>query len=105
NSTVNGALNDENPQQVYTFRGAAGDVISIQMTQNSGNLDPNLTLTNNLGMQLVFNEDNLRLNTYDSDIQSYVLPHTGYYSIVAGRYSGSDNSGNYRLKLTREAQN
>ncbi len=105
NSTVNGALNDDVAEQIFTFRGVAGDVISIQTTQTSGDLDTNIALTTNLGMELVYNDDNLLSNSINSLIQSYILPRSGYYSIVVGRYSEDDNAGNYRLRLTRDSQN
>jgi hypothetical protein len=103
-SSVNNQIDDDNPPQVYAFRAAAGDVVTIQMTTTSGNLDPNVTLTDNLGTILAHNDDNLLLDTLDSAIQSYIIPRTGYYSILTGRYTASENSGGYRLKLSREGQ-
>ncbi|MEO8393085.1 MAG: pre-peptidase C-terminal domain-containing protein [Chloroflexota bacterium] len=105
NSLVNGTLDADNSQLVYTFRATAGDVISIQMTHTSGNLDPNVAITNNLGTIIVFNDDNLLTGSLDSGIQSYIIPRSGFYSIVAGHFTGADNSGSYRLKLALDSQN
>jgi hypothetical protein len=105
NSIVNGNLDDNTPERIYTFRAAAGDVITLQMTKTSGDLDPNLTLTSNLGTPLVSNDDNLLLGTLDAAVQGYIIPRSGYYSVIAGRYSGSSNSGSYRLKIARDSEN
>ena len=101
---VTGALDNDTPEQVYTFRATAGDVVTIQMTKSSGDLDTNLTLTNNLGSPLVSNDDNLLTGSLDSAIQGYVIPRSGYYTLLAGRYSGSDNSGSYRLKIALDSR-
>jgi len=105
NSLLSGTLNANNSEQVYTFRAAAGDVISIQLTKTSGDLDPNLTLTDNLGTTIALNDDNLITDSLDAAIQGYIIPRSGYYSIIAARFSGSENSGDYRLKLARDSQN
>jgi hypothetical protein len=98
-----GTISDATPQQIYTFRGSAGDVISLQMSAASGNLDPRVILTDNLGNWLVNNDDDLQINSIDSQIQGYVLPFDGFYSVIATRYQTSEDrasAGDYRLKLT-----
>ncbi len=104
NSLVDGTLDDTTPQQVYTFRAAAGDVITIQMTRVSGDLDPRVALSNNVGTEIVANDDNLLTGTRDAAIQSYIIPRSGYFAIVAERYTGASNSGDYRVKLALESQ-
>lgn len=103
-TSINATLDDETPERIYTFRGAAGDIITIQMTTTSGDLDPNITLTDNTGTVLAQNDDNLVMGVFDSIIQSYILPRTGYYSVIARRYSSVENSGDFRLKIAREGQ-
>ena len=105
NSLLSGSLDSSTSEQVYTFRAVARDVVTIQMTKTSGNLDPNLVLTNNLGTTIVANDDNLLTGTLDAAIQSYIIPRNGYYAIIAGHFTGEDNSGGYRLKLARDSQN
>ncbi len=105
NSLVNGSLDSTHGEDLYTFRAAAGDVITIQMSHSSGDLDPHLTLTDNLGNPLMSNDDNLLIETFDSAIQGYIARRAGYYTIIASRYTGNDNSGSYRLKLVRDGQN
>ena len=65
NSLLTGTLDTDNNEFIYTFRATAGDVLNIQMTQSSGNLDPNLALTNNLGTVIVSNDDNLLTGTLE----------------------------------------
>ncbi len=105
-SLANGTLDDSQTQQDYTFRAAAGDVISIAMNQVSNNLDPILALTDNLGTTIAWNDDNQQTGTLDAAIQNFIIPRNGYYTIVATHYlGGSGNSGNFRLKLARIGQN
>lgn len=104
-NSINDTLDDETQEAIYTFRATEGDVITIQMTTTDGDLDPNITLTDNIGTVLAYNDDNLLLGVFDSIIQSYIIPRSGYYAIVAGRYSETENSGDYRLKVAREGQN
>ena len=101
---VTGTLDTNVIQQFYTFRAAAGDVINIQMSKVNGDLDPHLALTDNLGNVIAFNEDNLLIATLDSAIQGYIIPKSGYYTIIATRFTGADNAGDYRLKLARDSQ-
>ncbi len=105
NSLVDGSLDSNHDTDLYTFRAAAGDVITIQMSHSSGDLDPHLTLTDNLGNPLMSNDDNLLIETFDAAIQGYIARRSGYYTIIASRYSGNQNAGSYRLKLVREGQN
>ncbi|HVU10284.1 MAG TPA: hypothetical protein VHD90_03360 [Phototrophicaceae bacterium] len=103
---VNGTLDDSTTQQDYSFRATAGDVISIAMNQVSNNLDPILALTNNLGTTIAWNDDNQQTGTLDAAIQNFIIPRSGYYTIVATHYlGGSGNSGDYRMKLARTGQN
>ncbi len=105
NSLVDGTLDSNHDTDLYTFRAAAGDVITLQMSHSSGDLDPHLTLTDNLGNPLMSNDDNLLIETFDSAIQGYIARRAGYYTIIASRYTGNDNAGSYRLKLVRDGQN
>jgi len=98
-------MDSDSDQHIYTFRATAGDVITIQLTNLSGSLDPNVTLTDNLGTTLVYNDDNLLSGTLDSSIQGYIIPRSGYYSIIVDHYRSEDDSGQYRLKLALDSQN
>ncbi len=104
-ASINGKLDDTTIRQTFTFRAAAGDVITVEMLQASGDLDPKLTLTNNLGTILAQNDDDMQKGTLDAAIRGYILPRSGYYTLVADHFTGSSNSGNYLLRLTRDSQN
>ncbi|MCC6804938.1 MAG: hypothetical protein IT319_18800, partial [Anaerolineae bacterium] len=103
-SLLTGTLDDTTTEQTYTFRATAGDTITIQMTRTSGDLDSRLSLTNNLGSEIVGNDDSVLGVNFDAAIQSYIIPRSGYYTIAARRYSGGSNSGNYRLKLALDGR-
>lgn len=98
-------LDTDSDAHIYTFRATAGDVITIHLTNLSGSLDPNVTLTDNLGTTIAYNDDNLLSGTLDSSIQGYIIPRSGYYSIIVDQYRGADESGQYRLKLALDSQN
>lgn len=99
---VTAAISEDIPAYIYTFRGESGDVVSIQMTATSGDLDSRLFLTDNLGNTLAANDDDLlNLNT-NSYIQEFILPASGYYSIIASHYMGAPNSGDFELSLRLE---
>lgn len=95
-----GPLNAQNPEQIYTLRGTAGDVITITMNAVTGDLDPRLGLSDNLGNLLALVDDDLAAGVIDSAIVNYTLPHTGYYSIIATRFMGNDNGGEYQLRVS-----
>lgn len=99
-SIVSGSISAAQEQQVYTFRGTAGDVISIQMLRATGDLDSRIYLYDNVGNVLTWNDDDMLSYTIDSYVEGYVLPFDGYYSLVATRYFGAPNSGDFRLKVS-----
>ena len=102
---IQDTMDADTDEHLYTFRATAGDVITIQLTNLTGNLDPNVTLTDNLGTTLAYSDDNLLTGTLDSAIQGYIIPRSGFYSIVADHYRAEGESGEYRLKLALDAQN
>jgi hypothetical protein len=99
---VTGTMSDDQLPLLYTFRGSRGDTISVQMVATSGDLDTRVSLMDNLGNTLAFNDDDLLNLSIDSLIQNYVLPSSGYYSIQAFHYTGAANSGDFRLNVTLE---
>lgn len=97
-----GSISDAEPQQVFTFDGLAGDVISAQATVLSGDLDPRLVLSDALGMLLAYNDDDPAGGTFDPAIYQYTLPADASYTLNVQRYG--DTTGDFRLKLTRDGQ-
>lgn len=102
---VIGQLTAETGQRIYTFRGAAGDRLNIALTRTTGDLDTVVFLTDNLGNVLAWNDDDLQASTRNSTIDEFILPASGYYSIVAARFLGVTlSTGEFRLKITPQGQ-
>jgi hypothetical protein len=85
NVPVEGAITSQNPYQVYSFQGQDGQIVSLQMNANSGNLDPLLILLDPNGNQVAINDDRDRGIT-DSAITNFALILSGTYNIIATRY-------------------
>lgn len=102
-NTVTGTITDAQPQQLFAFRGADGDNLTVQMYRADGNLDAFLEIL----------DENLQVLTSDDDsggnqnalIGRFTLPNTGLYYIRAGRYSDgvstTGTSGQFVLVLAQ----
>ncbi|MBL8162981.1 MAG: PPC domain-containing protein [Anaerolineae bacterium] len=98
---VTGAITSAQPFVTYAFDGVDGDVVSLQMTASSGNLDTLLLLLDPNGNVVAFNDDVERGNT-NSALQNVALLLNGTYTVVATRY-GQDlggTQGEYGLTLS-----
>jgi hypothetical protein len=96
---VTGALDDQTYRQVYTFTGRADEVVAISMSQTTGDLDPYLLLTDELGNILaVSDDDGLGV---DALIAFKRIPADGRYFVIATRFGQSQGStaGEYTLLL------
>lgn len=102
---INGTLNDGTPSVLYNFGGLRGDVISIDLTVNSGDLDPMITLMDSKGAVLALTDDaNLQgRSSRDLHLDSLHIPHSDTYSLVVGRfgYGFGTTSGTYTLEVDR----
>jgi hypothetical protein len=96
---VIGSIDDNNFRQSYTFSGRDGQVITLTMTSQSGDLDPYLILMSETGAFLQSNDDSGTL--HNAAIQSYRLPETGEFTVIATRFGHShgSTSGDYELRL------
>ncbi len=84
--TVADSISDEQFEYRYFFDGQVNDVISISMQRTSGNLDAALRLLDPGGRELAANNDVGTGDTpTDALIDSYSLPATGTFTIVATR--------------------
>jgi hypothetical protein len=95
-----GELTDDANEQVWTFEGSEGDVVTITMI--SDDFDPLLELYTAAGYEdndapLLVNDDaeSFELGT-DSQIPGFQLPEDGEYVIVATAFSGD---GEYEISL------
>jgi len=89
---------------VYYFDAEVGDVYTITARDISNQLDPYLTLLDNDGGILVENDDHemgdITLNVFDAQINSYIIPETGTYTIMLHDFIG--NNGRIELVIIRE---
>ena len=116
--SVEGTITSEQVQQVYSFEGHAGDVITVRLdAQESLNydasimyaqvwsegrdLEPYVVLLSPSGEYLVESRDFL-YETF-AQVQSVTLPEDGTYTIVATRYMGrfGISAGDYTLTVTK----
>ncbi len=89
-------LDDMKGEETWTFEGQADTLVVIDMRADPrSSLDPHLSLRSPEGDELAYDDDG-GLNL-DSRIGPFLLPTTGTYSVVAGRFSGS---GVYTIQLT-----
>lgn len=106
--TEAGEINDEQYLVFYAFEGTAGQVVTIEIDNLSGNLDSVLHLYQSVGEQWVeiaSNDDSPTGGTYEALLQSIVLPQTGKYLIAVNRY-GLDREGTFgtfAITLTLES--
>jgi hypothetical protein len=99
--SVTGAITSAQPFVSYAFNGADGDVVSLQLSAASGNLDTLLMLLDPNGNVVAFNDDVERGNT-NSALQNVALLLNGSYTVVATRYGQNigGTQGEYGLTLT-----
>jgi hypothetical protein len=101
--TVTGSITGNNPFDLYTFEGRAGDVVTISMDATSQNLDTMLYLIDPNGVEIAFNDDSNE--TTNSLITGVVLTQDGDYIIIATRfgaiYGGTIGGYNLALRVDR----
>ena len=99
---VNGSITQANKFDVYAFDAAAGDTVSVAMTNTSGILDTTLYLVGPSGALVAENDDITPGENTNSLIADLTLPEAGRYIIIAthygARYGGT--TGTYSLTLT-----
>lgn len=93
-------------EQHYIFEGSAGDVVTIEMTATSSDLDPYLMLYGPDNEQLIVNDDiDIGQGNFNARITRYSLPQDGLYTIVATRFDGAFgvSTGDYVLTFSNAA--
>ncbi|SRR5690554_3191022 len=105
--TLAGEITDEQYLLFYVFTGEAGDVISIEVDQLSGNLDGVLHLyqaSGNSWTQIAYNDDSPIGGTFAPLLSDITLPATGTYMAAIGRYGLEKETGmvgTFAITLTR----
>lgn len=102
---VNGTLSNGTPSTVYTFGGLRGDVIAIDLSVTTGNLDPMITLMDSQGKVLALSDDAAIAGrgSRDLHLDSLHIPRSDQYSLVVARfgYSLGTTTGGYTLEVNR----
>ena len=103
NNAYRGFLDATDPVHYYRFSGKASELVTIQMNNNGGDLDPFLALYDRSLRELV-NSDNV-LGSLNAGITQYRLETDGTYYLLVGR-SGLGNgttSGQYTFAFSAGA--
>jgi len=102
--TVFYTIDDSEPEAIYSFRAAQGDIVNIRMQQRSGDLDPYLKLVDTSGV-ILQSSDDISNTTQDAAIQGFVIPADGTYFIFATRYGqqAGQSTGNFSMTLQEAA--
>lgn len=98
-----GAISNDEPFQSYIFQGNTGDVITLEMSRASGNLDPYLILVNRQTREIISqNDDHEGSETVNAYLNNVTLPEQGEYIILATRYQGVDgnSTGEFILRIS-----
>ncbi|NPV67484.1 MAG: hypothetical protein HPY64_10100 [Anaerolineae bacterium] len=100
---MTGIISDVQPERIFTFTGGRGDVITIRLERQSGDLDTILVLLDSAGHELAMNDDAPGPVPSDSRIEQLRLPASGVYTIVATRFQrgAGTTSGEFLLTLRR----
>jgi hypothetical protein len=98
---VAGTINATSAEVRYDFSGQAGQVIGIQMTTATGDLDTLIILYGPDGREVARNDDDPLGKTVNSYLRDFTLPDAGTYTVVATRYqqAGGTTTGDYELTL------
>lgn len=98
-----GSISNVQPERIFTFAGNRGDVITIRLERQSGDLDTVLALLDSAGHELAMNDDAPGPVPSDSRIEQFRLPASGMYTIVATRFQrgAGTTSGEFMLTLRR----
>lgn len=100
NGELQGMIDNNHPFQAYVFEARAGAVVTIEMNQVQGDLDPYLVLVNRQTQEVMIENDDDGAS-FNARIIDFSLPQPGQYIILATRYQGVDGitSGEFRLRV------
>jgi uncharacterized protein YfaP (DUF2135 family) len=101
--TVTGSITPDNKFDLFSFTGAAGDVVNIAMNATQGSLDPLLYVIGPDGALVAQNDDAVAGENTNSLIANLALPADGTYIIIATHFGGpyGGTTGAYSLTLTQ----
>jgi len=98
---ISGEITADAPEELYTFEGSAGDLITIRMEATAQGLDSFLALTGPDGGEPLITDDDTAGNL-NSLIGPFRLPADGTYTIIATRFMRLEGTsvGPYTLSLS-----
>ncbi len=98
---IRGRLDDANPRDVYYLDGLRGEVIGLELSAASGDLDPVLSVFDETGELALWQDDSADGLDARNDL---VIARTGRYFVIVGRfgYQLGSSAGDYLLQLTRK---
>jgi hypothetical protein len=99
--SVYNEITDADPIIYYSFRGRAGDVITVQMRRATGDLDASLQLLNSRAEVVAENDDSP--GSVDAAINGLILRQDDTYVIAATRYGGAAGRSRGAFVLTLDA--
>ncbi len=102
---VTNSITNAQSQIFYTFQASQGDILNIEMSRSSGNLDPVLQVVD-AERFLVAENDDFSGSTRNARIENLLIEEGGTYIVVATRYGGESGTtvGNFVLTV-EEARN
>ncbi|NWG15344.1 MAG: hypothetical protein HXY41_01790 [Chloroflexi bacterium] len=83
-------------QQSYRFQAIEGSVLSFVVQATSGDLDPQITLTNSAGAAVIANDDYYS-KSHDALIEGITMPRTDMYTVTITGFGST--SGEYNLSM------
>lgn len=99
--SVYNEIDDAHPLIYYSFRGRAGDVISVRMRRATGDLDPALQVLNSRAEILGEADDSP--GSLDAAINGLILREEGVFVIVASRFGREAGRSRGAFVLTLDA--
>lgn len=102
--SVTSAIVNSKPYDAYTFNATSGDIVSVSLDSQSGNLDAYLFLLDEAG-NLINSNDDANADTRNAAMNSQLIEADGQYTIVATRYGQrvGGTEGDYLLNVTSAA--
>lgn len=84
-------------QQSYRFQAVEGSLLSFVVQAASGDLDPQISITNSAGAAIISNDDYHYPESGDSLIEAITIPRTDTYTATVSGFGGT--SGEYNLSM------
>ena len=102
-TTLEGAIDDETPFRYFQFDARRGDVITVTLTAESGNLDPEVKLLSTDFVEMA--QDDNSGDGQDARLAAITLPASGTYTLIATRNREADGQteGTFAIQLNGRA--